>query len=236
MARLARQTHNETLRTKMISRIRQFFVLILSAIIGFLVSISVNAQPKPRASVKTMHDYSDPCSVLEKKRKQKSASHTFRFSDRRRIQSSINETRKGIIEKRSDVAEHFPSPAGIQQHIIREMVATYLKETPGGQPIDLAPLKLILIGDGFAVDDVNPFLIAAEFALQGKTIGIWYPASQLHGADGGSHQLARDIQHLMVEMGVPEERISIVENADIAAHHASGGRDDASRKVQFMVL
>ena len=224
MARLARLTHKNSTGA-VTARLKQVFVLLLSAIIGILISVSVNAQHGNRLpSAKTVHEYSDPCAVLEKKRTKKPWKRRFHHTakTRKRALAAGEKTGKGpsLIGK-------LPAATLVQQHIIREMVAIHMKEQPNNRPIELAPLRFYTQGDQLTVRDVNPFLIATEFGLQGKTIQIKNTATEQHG-------LAKNIRQLMHQMGVPAERISIIETTKSSETGLSNG--PTVQLVAFQVL
>lgn len=80
------------------------------------------------------------------------------------------------------------------------MVANHLGENPTIAPFDLEPLIFKLNNRMAFADDVNPLLIATEFALQGKTVLI---------SDSSSKHLSHDIRLAMLKLGVPSNRITI---------------------------
>jgi hypothetical protein len=222
MARLARLAHKDQARA-VSARLKQFFVLVLSAIIGILISVSVNAQQTKRhRTPATLYKTSNPCAVLEKKRTQKPV--------KRNTRHTLKKKRQALAETPNFTASllsPMPAASTVQQYIIREMVATYLKEQRNSLPIELAPLQFYPVGDQLKVQDINPFLIATEFGLQGKTVQI----SHTTGSD--QNNLAQDLLQLMHEMGVPAERISIAETRE----HANAGLSPGTiRKVSFQVL
>jgi len=85
---------------------------------------------------------------------------------------------------------------------------------------------------------MDPFLVAVEYALQGKTILIeGHTDSQ--GKDDYNVKLSvkrvQKIRELMHEMGVPDDRISVVGYGEEIAQHdntSSQGRQ-LNRRVDF---
>jgi outer membrane protein OmpA-like peptidoglycan-associated protein len=134
---------------------------------------------------------------------------------------------------------NLPVPTSEQHQIIREMVAMHLKEQKNNEPIELAPLYFNLKGDELSVVDVNPFLIAVEFALQGRTIVI---EDHINYVDSYSTQLSakriQKIRQLMHEMGVPEERISFAGYGEEVAMQNSQGRQERklNQRVDFKAI
>jgi outer membrane protein OmpA-like peptidoglycan-associated protein len=106
-----------------------------------------------------------------------------------------------------------PQPTSEKHEQVRKMVAEKVKNKPNSEPVKLAPLYFTFAEDEFAIVDMEPFLIAVEYALQGHTILIEGHTDNL-GADNYNVQLSikrvQRIRQLMLDMGVPDDRISVV--------------------------
>lgn len=172
--------------------IRQLLVLVLTIIFGVLVSVSCNAQK-----------------TSEKKKL------PYKVKNRAKANHYAVQTGQPPVDKTVLLSSI------LQQQIIKEMVAQNLSETTSGNTIELAPL-LFGIKDGrLTAIDVNPLLIAIEFGLQGRTILIEsFGTSTLPIDQQLSYSDVREVATLMTEMGVPEERLSIVAcNSELAGTH-----------------
>ncbi len=131
---------------------------------------------------------------------------------------------------------HIPAPQSDKQEEIRKRVAEKIKNQ-SGEPIELEPLFFNFNEDEFSVVDMDPFLIAVEFALQGKHILI-EGHTDPRGSDQYNVQLSikrvKKIQQLMHQMGVPDDRISIIGYGE---EHAASSQDETehqeSRRVDF---
>ena len=214
MARLARLTYREAAQAKLFRSLRQLMVLVLAVIFGVLISVSVNAQKtsekkadKKKAKIFKYRNRSkanhyayanDACEVLAKKRTShpKANPRLSKLANAKAKQSGP----EVLADTRS---------LSLQQSIIREMVALDLKERKTDGPIELAPLSLKMSGNALLVEDVNPLLIAVEFALQGKTIMI---QGQSLSSDqeklNNSVISLTDLKNIMNKMGVPNDRIA----------------------------
>lgn len=142
--------------------------------------------------------------------------------------------------KEDEVLEenHLPVPTSEKHEQIRKQVADQIKNNTTNEPVELAPLYFTFDEDEFAVVDMEPFLIAVEYALQGKTILI-EGHTDSKGNDSYNMQLSikrvQKIRELMLGMGVPDEHISIVGyGEEISTHDNSTdeGRQN-NRRVDF---
>lgn len=134
-----------------------------------------------------------------------------------------------------------PQPTSEKQEQVRKTVADKLVSKTNIYPLVLAPLYFNFAQDEFSVVDMEPFLIAAEYALQGRTILI-EGHTDSYGADDYNMQLSikrvHKIRQLMLDMGVPDERISIVgygEEIKSNTNKTSTGRQ-LNRRVDFTVF
>src|SRR5690606_24242415 len=93
----------------------------------------------------------------------------------------------------------------------------------------------------FSVVDMEPFLMAAEYALQGRTVLIEGHTDN-RGADNYNVQLSikrvQKIRQLMIDMGVPDDRISVVGYGEEIGQHdntSNQGRQ-LNRRVDFTIF
>lgn len=136
---------------------------------------------------------------------------------------------------------NLPQPTSSKHEEIRKKVSNKLKTHQEGQPIELAPLYFVYDDAEFSVVDMEPFLVAVEYALQGRMILI-EGHTDSKGQDEYnvklSMQRVEKIRQLMQEMGVPDDRISVVGyGEEIAAHdnNTEEGRQK-NRRVDFKVF
>ena len=117
-------------------------------------------------------------------------------------------------------------------------MANTLANKKDNEPIELEPLYFTFDQDEFSVVDMDPFLIAVEFALQGKHILIEGHTDH-EGKDDYNVKLSikrvEKIRQLMQEMGVPDDRISVVGYGEEVTDHedkTDEGRQK-NRRVDF---
>ncbi|MBT1688033.1 OmpA family protein [Dawidia soli] len=134
-----------------------------------------------------------------------------------------------------------PEPTSEKHEQVRKVVAEKLKSKPDSEPLPLAPLYFTFDQDEFAVVDMEPFLIATEYALQGHTVLIEGHTDD-RGADDYNMQLSikrvQKIRQLMLDMGVPDERISIVGYGEAVkknSNKTTQGRQ-MNRRIDFTVF
>lgn len=135
-----------------------------------------------------------------------------------------------------------PIPTSVKHEEIRKLVAHKIQEKKDPQPLDLAPLYFNFNEDEFSVVDMEPFLVAVEYALQGKHVLI-EGHTDSRGNDTYNVQLSikrvQKIRQLMVDMGVPDDHISIVgygeeHSAKVAVK--TDGDHQNHRRVDFKVF
>ncbi|HYC86698.1 MAG TPA: hypothetical protein VEB86_15805, partial [Chryseosolibacter sp.] len=214
-------TYRHAPKSRTISPVRQLLILLLTVIFGVLISVSVNAQKatvknseKKKARVYKLKNraranhYAEACEILSRKR-----TTTENLPAPGRPGSKT-------VAKGSSSRTATPEATYLtgQQHIIREMVMLELKERKNSGPIELAPVYFTQQNDQVSVGDVNPFLIAVEFALQGRTIEI---QSGLESDSAMKIAAITTITTMMKKMCVPEYRNAVTESAT----YASAGDD-----------
>ena len=137
--------------------------------------------------------------------------------------------------------ESLPSPTSAKHEEIRKKVERSLENHQDGEPIQLEPLYFIFDDAEFSVVDMEPFLVAVEYALQGRMILI-EGHTDSHGKDDYNVKLSiqrvEKIRQLMQDMGVPDDRISVVgygEEKSIYDNSTHEGRQK-NRRVDFKVF
>lgn len=216
MARLDRLTYREVAASRAAVRLRQLLILLLTIVFGVLFSVSVNAQKtSEKNSLKKKHQifkyknrakanhYANAHSITKPS---KTCCEIENISGRCSGQPSEKTSSRSL-----DITP-LPGTSSPAHALIREMVALSLSENPGGVTIELAPLLFELSHQQLNVTDINPFLIAVEFALQGRTIVIenHIIKGDQHNRDNKS-QVVTGICEMMKEMGVPADRIVVAE-------------------------
>lgn len=133
---------------------------------------------------------------------------------------------------------HLPKPTSEKHEEIRRLVANTLGKKTDSEPIELDPLYFTFDQDEFAVVDMDPFLIAVEFALQGKHILIEGHTDH-QGNDDYNVQLSikrvQKIRQLMLDMGVHDDQISVVGYGEEVTDHTDKSEEgkQQNRRVDF---
>lgn len=148
------------------------------------------------------------------------------------------ETPQDKLEDKVIEENHLPETTSAKHEEIRKKVTEELKKKKDNNPIELAPLYFTFAEDEFSVVDMEPFLIAVEYALQGKIILIEGHTDNV-GKDDYNVQLSikrvKKIRELMLAMGVPDDHISIVGYGEEVSKHdnkTTEGRQK-NRRVDF---
>ncbi|UII32005.1 OmpA family protein [Fulvivirga ulvae] len=136
---------------------------------------------------------------------------------------------------------NIPKPTSAKHEEIRKKVERSLQNHKDGEPIELDPLYFIFDDAEFSVVDMEPFLVAVEYALQGRMILI-EGHTDSHGRDEYNVKLSiqrvEKIRELMHDMGVPDDRISVVGYGEEKSEHDNTtveGRQK-NRRVDFKVF
>jgi len=133
---------------------------------------------------------------------------------------------------------HLPTPTSEKHEEIRRLVSNTLTNKKDNEPIELAPLYFTFDEDEFSVVDMDPFLIAVEFALQGKHILIEGHTDH-EGNEAYNVQLSikrvEKIRQLMHDMGVSDDQISVVGYGEEVNSHVdkSAQGKQENRRVDF---
>lgn len=148
------------------------------------------------------------------------------------------------LHKKEDVVlekNNLPKPTSEKHEELRKMVSEKISSKKDIFPLVLAPLYFTYDQDEFAIVDMEPFLIAAEYALQGRTVLIEGHTDN-HGKDTYNVRLSikrvQKIRQLMLDMGVPDDRISVVgygEELNKGENNSEEGRQ-LNRRVDFTIF
>lgn len=154
-------------------------------------------------------------------------------------EQSIEERHK--MEDEVFEKNNLPKPSSQKHEEIRKIVENKLKNHKDGDPIKIEPLYFIFDDAEFAVVDMDPFLIAVEYALHGRMVLIeGHTDSQ--GKDNYNVDLSMKrvdkIRQLMHDMGVPDERISIIGYGEEISKHDNTTEEgrQLNRRVDFTVF
>jgi outer membrane protein OmpA-like peptidoglycan-associated protein len=145
-----------------------------------------------------------------------------------------------LHEKEDKVLElnHLPKPTSEKHEEIRRLVSNTINKKTDSEPIELEPLYFTFDQDEFSVVDMDPFLIAVEFALQGKHILIEGHTDH-EGNDNYNVQLSikrvQKIRQLMLDMGVKDDQISVVGYGEEVTDHSNKTEEgkQLNRRVDF---
>ena len=136
---------------------------------------------------------------------------------------------------------NLPPTTSANHERIRKEVEQHLKSKKDNEPIELAPLYFTFAEDEFSVVDMEPFLVAVEYALQGRIVLI-EGHTDSDGNANYNNQLSikrvQKIRQLMLEMGVSDDRISIVGYGEGAPKHDNTTNENKqkNRRVDFKVF
>ena len=108
---------------------------------------------------------------------------------------------------------NLPEPTSEKHEQIRKNVEQHLANFENETPLKLEPLYFVINQDEFAFVDMDPFLIAVEYALQGKHVLIEGHTDSSGQSDYNvqlSIKRVERIRQLMIDMGVSDDQISVV--------------------------
>lgn len=161
------------------------------------------------------------------------------FHDKPFEEQTLDE--KHEIEDEVLKKNHLPSPTSTKHEEIRQQVEQRIKGHKEGDPIKLAPLYFTFDDSEFSVVDMEPFLIAVEYALQGRIVLI-EGHTDSKGLDDYNVKLSiqrvEKIRQLMHDMGVPDDRISVVGYGEEISKHDNKTEEgrEKNRRVDFTVF
>ena len=157
----------------------------------------------------------------------------------------VSEEKLEQLHKKEDevlATNHLPVPTSQKHEEVRKKVADQLASKKNVYPLHLAPLFFQFNQDEFSVVDMEPFLIAAEYALQGRTLLI-EGHTDTRGMDDFNVKLSikrvQKIRQLMLDMGVPDERISVVGYGEELGQEKKAKNEDDhqnNRRVDFTIF
>ena len=134
---------------------------------------------------------------------------------------------------------NLPPPVNEKHREVREKVLQMMRNGSADQPITES-LYFITAEDEFAYVDFEPFLMAVEFAFQGKMVLV-EGHTDSRGNDDYNLELSmkrvRQIERLMLEIGVPADRISVIgygESMPSYDNNTDEGRQK-NRRVDFKI-
>jgi outer membrane protein OmpA-like peptidoglycan-associated protein len=159
------------------------------------------------------------------------------------IEQVSKEKLEVLHEKEDEVLKNnnLPLPTSAKQAEVRKAVSDKLASKTNVYPLSLAPLYFQFSQDEFSVVDMEPFLMAAEYALQGRTVLI-EGHTDSRGQDDYNVKLSikrvQKIRQLMLDMGVPDERISVVGYGEELSDKKTKNEDNhqRSRRVDFTIF
>jgi outer membrane protein OmpA-like peptidoglycan-associated protein len=137
-------------------------------------------------------------------------------------------------------ASALPAPINDRQAEIRKQVKEKIANGTANEPI-LESLYFISDEAEFAYVDFDPFLLAVEFALQGKMVLVEGHTDNRGGEDHNldlSMKRVRQIETLMHDIGVPEELVSVIgygESMPKYDNDTEEGRQK-NRRVDFKIF
>lgn len=135
--------------------------------------------------------------------------------------------------------DDLPEPVSEKHAKIRKMVADMIRNGEADQPITES-LYFITAEDEFAYVDFEPFLMAVEFALQGKMVLVEGHTDSRGSKDYNvdlSMKRVRQIERLMLEIGVPQDRISVMGYGEDQAKYDNSTKEgrQKNRRVDFKI-
>lgn len=147
---------------------------------------------------------------------------------------------KHLMEDIVLMENNLPEPSSAQHEKVRKEVEKHLKNFDKEKPLKLEPLYFITGQDEFAFVDMEPFLVAVEYALQGKHILIEGHTDHVGNFEDNvalSIKRVERIRDLMIQMGVHDDHISVVGYGE---EHSSGDQSadkkQEDRRVDFTVF
>jgi outer membrane protein OmpA-like peptidoglycan-associated protein len=136
--------------------------------------------------------------------------------------------------------ETLPDPINDRQAEIRKQVLENMENGKATDPI-MESLYFITDEAEFAYVDFDPFLLAVEYALQGKMVLV-----EGHTDDRGEEQhnldlsmeRVRQIERLMHDIGVPEENVSVIGYGESMPKYDNSTEEvrQKNRRVDFKIF
>jgi outer membrane protein OmpA-like peptidoglycan-associated protein len=143
-------------------------------------------------------------------------------------------------KKENNVSETLPKPVNVRQAEIRKLVKEKIDGGAANEPI-LESLYFITDEAEFAYVDFDPFLLAVEFALQGKMVLVEGHTDD-RGGDEHNLQLSmkrvRQIETLMHDIGVSPENVSVIGYGESMPKYDNSTEEgrQKNRRVDFKIF
>ena len=143
-------------------------------------------------------------------------------------------------KKTSPAVTVLPKPVNDRHAEIRQIVQEKIKSGQADEPM-MESLYFITDEAEFAYVDFDPFLLAVEFALQGKMVLVEGHTDD-RGSDDHNLQLSmkrvRQIETLMLDIGVPDERISVIGYGERMPKYDNSTEEgrQKNRRVDFKIF
>ncbi len=149
-----------------------------------------------------------------------------------------------VYDKKEDevlLQNHLPVPSSAKHAEIRKQVEDHLKQKKDGEPIALSPLYFDFDKADVSIEEMEPFLLAVEYALQGRMVLIEGHTDPKGSATYNlqlSMKRVQKIRSIMQQMGVPDDRISVLGyGEEVASSSAKAASDvNAHRRVDIRVF
>lgn len=153
---------------------------------------------------------------------------------------NMNEEEKHLVEDIVLLENNLPAPTSEKHEEVRKEVEKHLKNFDKEKPIKLEPLYFVTGQDEFAFVDMDPFLVAVEYALQGKHILIEGHTDHVGDFEANvalSIKRVEKIRDLMIQMGVHDDHISVVGYGEEHSESStSTEQKQEERRVDFTVF
>ncbi len=143
--------------------------------------------------------------------------------------------------KEKEAKKSLPATVSDRHARIRKEVEQAIAQQQRHEPLEIEPLYFVTGQEEFAFMDMDPFLKAVEFALQGKMILVEGHTDSLGDAQQNlklSMRRVDRIKQLMTDIGVAESLISVIgygESEPLYDNDTEEGRQK-NRRVDFKVF
>ena len=143
-------------------------------------------------------------------------------------------------KEENSTSNTLPTPVNDRHLEVRKLVAQKIKDGAANEPI-LESLYFISDEAEFAYVDFDPFLLAVEFALQGKMVLVEGHTDDRGGEDHNlqlSMKRVRQIETLMHDIGVSEENVSVIGYGESMPKYGNDTEEDRqkNRRVDFKIF
>jgi outer membrane protein OmpA-like peptidoglycan-associated protein len=207
---------------------------------------SANRKPRPHVSAERSVMSIDKSQVTADASKPKPVTKPAPLPIKPKVEEVSEEKLEKLHKKEDEVLalNHLPVPTSQKHEEVRNKIAAKLASKQNVYPLYLEPLYFQFNQDEFSVVDMEPFLMAAEYALQGRTLLI-EGHTDSRGQDDFNVKLSikrvQKIRQLMIDMGVPDDRISVVGYGEEHSQKKDEAKADEdhhqdSRRVDFTIF